>query len=102
MNDVKIQDVGKSPWGPDDQQGALNRMDAKSRGTIMSRIDGSRVYDLSVDFFLGMPSFQAAGDPAYQIWMTHTPRGTVVDNLNHAYPVDAYKRRNPLDVESEH
>src|ERR1039457_1601290 len=75
MSDVKIPDVGKSPWGPDDQQGALNRMDAKSRAAIMSRIDGSRVYDLSVDYFLGMPSFQAAGDPAYQIWMTHTPRG---------------------------
>ena len=29
-----------------------------------------------------MPSFQAAGDPAYQIFMTHTPQGTVVDNLN--------------------
>ena len=57
-------------------------MDAKSRAAIMSRIDGSRVYDLSVDYFLGMPSFQAAGDPAYQMWMTHTPRGTVVDNLN--------------------
>ncbi len=82
MNDVKTPAVGKSPWGPEDQQGALNRMDAKSRGTIMARIDGSRVYDLSVDFFLGMPSFQAAGDPAYQIWLTHTPRGTVVDNLN--------------------
>ncbi len=82
MSDVKISEVGKSPWGPDDQRGALNRMDAKSRAAIMSRIDGSRVYDLSVDYFLGMPSFQAAGDPAYQMWMTHTPRGTVVDNLN--------------------
>lgn len=37
---------------------------------------------MSVDYFLGMPSFQAAGDPAYQIWMTHTPRGTIADNLN--------------------
>jgi kynurenine formamidase len=74
--------VGKSPWGPADQKGALNRITDQSRAAIMARIDGTRVYDLSVDYFLGMPSFQAAGDPAYQIWMTHTPQGTVVDNLN--------------------
>lgn len=74
--------VGVSPWGPQDQVGALNRITPASRHAIMSRIDGTRVYDLSVDYFLGMPSFQAAGDPAYQIFMTHTPRGTVVDDLN--------------------
>ncbi|HEU0151421.1 MAG TPA: cyclase family protein [Bradyrhizobium sp.] len=74
--------VGRSPWGPEDQAGALNRITAESRAAIMARADASRVYDLSVDYFLGMPSFQAAGDPAYQIWMTHTPGGTVVDNLN--------------------
>lgn len=80
----KLPPVGTSPWGPDDQQGALNRMTPASRAAIMARADASRVYDLSVDYFLGMPSFQAAGDPAYQIWMTHTPGGTVVDNLNGA------------------
>lgn len=74
--------AGRSPWGPQDEKGQLNRIDAKSRAAIMSRVDGGRVYDLSVDYFLGMPSFQAAGDPSYQIWMTHTPRGTIVDNLN--------------------
>jgi kynurenine formamidase len=79
---LKEHPVGKSPWGPDDQKGALNRITEKSRATIISRIVGDRVYDLSVDYFLGMPSFQAAGDPAYQIWMTHTPRGTIADNLN--------------------
>jgi kynurenine formamidase len=86
MNSRKGQgrEVGKSPWGPEDQQGALNRITPESRASIVSRMDGSRVYDLSVDYFLGMPSFQAAGDPAYQIWMTHTPQGTVVDNLNGA------------------
>jgi len=26
------------------------------------------------------PSWQAAGDPRYQIWMTHTPQGTIVDD----------------------
>ena len=48
----------------------------------VARMDGSKVYDLSVDYFIGMPSFQAAGDPPFQIYMTHTPEGTIVDNLN--------------------
>jgi kynurenine formamidase len=79
---LKEHPVGKSPWGPGDQKGALNRITDESRAAIISRIAGDQVYDLSVDYFLGMPSFQAAGDPAYQIWMTHTPRGTIADNLN--------------------
>jgi len=29
-----------------------------------------------------MPSFHQLGDPGYQYWLTHTPRGTVVDNPN--------------------
>ncbi|MDI2099371.1 cyclase family protein [Ruicaihuangia caeni] len=84
MGDTGIR-TGKAPkseWGPDDEHGATNRITPESRASIMARIDGHRVYDLSVDYFVGMPSFQAAGDPAYQIWMSHTPRGTVVDNLN--------------------
>lgn len=76
--------VTTSPWGADDQRGALNRMTPASQAEVLARADGSRIYDLSVDFFVGMPSFQAAGDPAYQMFMSHTPSGTVVDNLNHA------------------
>jgi kynurenine formamidase len=34
-----------------------------------------------------MPTWAAAGDPAYEIWMTHTPSGTIVDDLSHAGPV---------------
>lgn len=74
--------VATSPWGADDQRGALNRMTSASQAEIVARADGSRIYDLSVDFFVGMPSFQAAGDPAYQMFMSHTPNGTVIDNLN--------------------
>jgi kynurenine formamidase len=74
--------VSSSPFGADDQIGAANKLDPQRQADVLSRADGSRVYDLSVDYFLGMPSFQAAGDPPYQIWMTHTPRGTVVDNAN--------------------
>ena len=73
-------EVGVSPWGPTDEIGRLNLITAESRVRILSRIDGSAAYDLSVEYFIGMPSWQAAGDPHYQIWMTHTPQGTVVDD----------------------
>jgi kynurenine formamidase len=72
--------VGRSPWGSDDQIGRLNLMTDASRAAILSRVTGGEVYDLSVEYFIGMPSWQAAGDPHYRIWMTHTPHGTVVDD----------------------
>lgn len=72
--------VGTSPWGPDDEIGRLNLMTDASRAAVLSRIEGGRVYDLSVEYFIGMPSWQAAGDPHYRMWMTHTPHGTVVDD----------------------
>ncbi len=74
------QQVGVSPWGPQDELGRLNLITAESRARIMSQVDASKVYDLATDYYLGMPSWQAAGDPHYQFWMTHTPRGTVVDD----------------------
>lgn len=74
--------VGKSPYGANDELGALNALAATSQAKILSRADSSKVYDLSVDYFVGMPSFQGAGDPSYQIFMSHTPSGTAVDNLN--------------------
>lgn len=72
--------VGASPWGPEDEIGRLNLMNEKSRHRILSRVTGGKVYDLSVDYFIGMPSWQAAGDPHYRMWMTHTPHGSVVDD----------------------
>ncbi len=72
--------VGTSPWGPSDEIGRLNLITPKSRANILSRIDGSATYDLSVEYFIGMPSWQAAGDPHYRMWMTHTPHGTVIDD----------------------
>lgn len=74
--------VATSPWGPDDELGALNHLSPAKSAAILARVDGARSYDLSIDYFVGMPSFQAAGDPGYQIFMSHTPAGTVVDNLN--------------------
>lgn len=72
--------VGKSPWGPADERGRLNLMTPASQAQVLARADGARVYDLSVEYFVGMPSWHGLGDPRYQIWMTHTPHGTVVDD----------------------
>lgn len=73
-------EVGVSPWGPDDEIGRLNLMTPASQAAILGRISGAAPYDLSVEYFIGMPSWQAAGDPHYRIWMTHTPHGTGVDD----------------------
>jgi len=77
---VSGERVGESPWGPDDEIGRLNLMTDASRAAILSRIAGGKTYDLSVEYFIGMPSWQAAGDPHYRLWMTHTPHGTVIDD----------------------
>ncbi|MCC7464703.1 MAG: cyclase family protein [Saprospiraceae bacterium] len=79
---TKQETVGKSPWGPDDEIGSLNMMNDASRLSVLDAIKSGEVYDLSVDYFVGMPSFHALGDPPYQYWLTHTPHGTVVDNPN--------------------
>jgi kynurenine formamidase len=74
--------VSKSPWGPDDEIGRLNWMTTDSVQTILEGLDGRKVFDLNVDNFIGMPSWQAAGDPKFDIWMTHTPQGSVHDDLS--------------------
>jgi kynurenine formamidase len=73
--------AASSPWGPQDQLGRLNLITPASRAEVLSRLlaDG-RVYDLGVEYHKGMPSWDLLGDPTYQLWMTHTPQGTVVDN----------------------
>jgi kynurenine formamidase len=69
-----------SPFGPDDEIGMLNLMDANSMARVLAEADAARVFDLSVDYFLGMPSATYNGDPPFQIWMSHTPGGTVIDD----------------------
>ena len=76
--------VSRSPWGAGDEIGRLNWMTRDSQASVLARADGSRVYDLAVEYFVGMPSWTAAQDPKYEIWMTHTPQGTVNDNLSRA------------------
>jgi kynurenine formamidase len=74
--------VSKSPWGADDEIGRLNWITTETNRAILEHLDGSHVFDLNVEYFVGMPSWVAAGDPPYGIWMTHTPQGSVNDNLS--------------------
>jgi kynurenine formamidase len=72
--------VSRSPFGDDDEIGMLNLISPESSREVMRRADAGKVFDLGVDYFLGMPSWTAAGDPPYQIWMSHTPQGTIADD----------------------
>ena len=74
--------VSKSPWGADDEIGRLNWITPETNRAILEHLDGAHVFDLNVEYFIGMPSWVAAGDPPYGIWMTHTPQGSVNDNLS--------------------
>lgn len=79
-NERDASGAGRSPWGPADEIGTLNMMTPDSRGAVLARADATRLYDLSVEYFVGMPSWYLLGDPRYQFWLTHTPRGTAVDD----------------------
>lgn len=72
--------VTASPFGKDDEIGMLNLVTATSMRDILRVADGGRVYDLGVDLFTNMPSWTAGGDMSFQIWMSHTPGSTVVDD----------------------
>ena len=54
MVDVAQELIARSA---EDEIGMLNLIDAASRDAIMKRADASRVYDLSVDNFVGMPGW---------------------------------------------
>ncbi|MGB3481772.1 MAG: cyclase family protein [Mycobacterium sp.] len=77
---AKFREVSRSPFGADDEIGMLNLIDPKRSQELLARADVSRAFDLSVDLFMGMPSWVKAGDPPFQQWMTHTPSGTVLDD----------------------
>ncbi|MHA4810937.1 cyclase family protein [Flavitalea flava] len=74
---------GVSPWGEADEIGSLHMMSDSNNLALFSAIRTGKVYDLGVEYFIGMPSFTALGDPPYQFWMTHTPHGTLVGNHTH-------------------
>jgi kynurenine formamidase len=75
-----FRQITKSPFGEGDEIGMLNLMTPATMASVLSRADATTTVDLSVDYFLGMPSFTAAGQPSYQISMTNTPRGTSLDD----------------------
>jgi len=79
-------EVAKSPHGPTDEIGVLNTLTAAHSLAVLQRIDSGKVYDLSVDYFVGMPGLAdlGMGDPPYHLWMTHTPSGVKVEKLTPA------------------
>src|ERR1051325_9958229 len=81
--------VSRSPWGPDDEIGRLNWITPESQRQILERLDGTRIFDLSVAFTLDMPTWHL--DMKYEIWMTHTPHGSINDNIT-AFGPDVHKR----------
>jgi kynurenine formamidase len=82
--------VSRSPWGPADEIGRLNWVTPESVAAIMARMDGRTVFDLAVDYKWGMPSWTEAGDPPFQIWMTHTPKGSIIDGRS-GYSAEIHK-----------
>lgn len=79
-------EVAKSPYGPDDEIGALNILTPAHGLAVLQRVDSGKVYDLSVDYFVGMPGLAdlGMGDPPFHMWMTHTPGGVKVEKLSPA------------------
>jgi len=72
--------VSTSPFGPQDEIGMLNLITASTRQELMGRLDGTHIFDLSVDYFPNMPSWVQSGDLSFQIWLSHTPSGSILDD----------------------
>src|SRR5215208_6076574 len=83
---VRAADVAKSPHGPHDEMGVLNTLTTAQSFAVLQRVSSGKVYDLSVEYFIGMPGLAdlGMGDPPYHIWMTHTPSGIKVEKLTPA------------------
>lgn len=78
--------MAKSPYGPSDEIGVLNELTAARSLAVLQRVNSGKVYDLGVDYFVGMPGLADLGmsDPPYHMWMTHTPSGVKVEKLSPA------------------
>lgn len=79
---TETERVGLSPFGPNDEIGMLNKVTPESVFKVLRRISSGRTYDLSVEFYVGMPSYYFLGQPRFQTWNVHTPQGTIVDDPN--------------------
>jgi kynurenine formamidase len=76
----KINQVSRSPFGPADEIGMLNLMTRESMRAAVNEADAGKPFDLAVDYFVGMPVWTSLNDPGFQIWMSHTPAGNMLDN----------------------
>jgi kynurenine formamidase len=90
-NHATFRVPSKSPFGPKDEIGMLNLMTPDSRREAMQRADGGTVFDLSVEYFLGMPCWTRTGEAPYQIWMAACPHGHVLDD-----PMGVGREQNEL------
>jgi hypothetical protein len=63
--------------GPDDEIGILNTLTAAQRSAVLQQVAIGKVYNLSVDYFVGMPGLVALGmeDLTYHMWLTHPRAG---------------------------
>jgi kynurenine formamidase len=75
-----FRQVSASPFGADDQIGMLNLARVLATHRVLSDVDAAKPFDLAVDYFVGMPNWTLAGDPPFQISMSGTPSGGVIDD----------------------
>jgi hypothetical protein len=54
---------GHQSLGSDDELGRMNLNSAAARAAVLSRVGDGKVYDLSVEYFVGMPSWVRPGRP---------------------------------------
>jgi hypothetical protein len=88
---AKFNEASASPFGPADEIGMLNLMTAETRRAALGDADAGKPFDLAVDYFMSMPVWTDLGDPGFQIWMSHTPAGNMIDN-----PLDVSAEQNEL------
>lgn len=81
--------VSQSPYGASDEIGMLNLLTPELARDVLRRADPGHVVDLSVDLFVGMPTWTVGGEPPFQMWMQHMPRGSAVDD-----PVGVGRKQN--------
>src|ERR1700680_3239373 len=75
----KFNGASASPFGPADEIGMLNLMTAESRRAALGEADAGKPFDLAVDYFVSMPVWTDLGDPGFQIWVSHTPAGNMIN-----------------------
>ena len=97
-------EVAQSPYGPDDEIGVLNMLSAATSLAVLQRINSGKIYDLSVDNFVGMPGLAdlGMGDPPFHMWMTHTPNGVKVEGLSPAGSPDQLALYDDAIIMSTH